>query len=141
AYVETLRDALGLKEIPRPGEPGGCGACYAAPFGVSGIEALHIYRKIRTRSDFPTLGQKIGEAGEAQFAEIQSLSQGIDPAKIRFGSKPVQQGRINFAKAQAKAQTPCAFLDAGKERCQIWENRPMVCRMHHPTTDPAWSNP
>ena len=137
AYVDIVRAELGLQDKPRPGEPGGCGACYAAPFGVSGIEAIHIARKVRTRPDFPKLGQRAAELGEAQVKEIQALAQGTDPAKIRFGSKAVQQGRVNFA----KTKQACAFLDESKERCKIWEHRPMVCRMHHPTTDPAWSDP
>lgn len=137
AYVEIAREELDLKDKPRPGEPGGCGACYAAPFGVSGIEAINISRKVRVRPDFPKLGQRAAELGELQVKEIQALAQGTDPAKIRFGSKAVQQGRVNFA----KRKEACPFLDEGKQRCKIWEARPIVCRMHHPTTNPEWSDP
>jgi Fe-S-cluster containining protein len=136
AYVDMVREDLGLTDTPRPGEPGGCNACYSVPFGVSGAEALHIYRKVRTRKDFPKLANRIGTLGEQQFADIQANAQGKDAAQIRGGSKAVQQGRIDFA----KRGEPCPFLDVDAQRCKIWEARPFTCRMHHATSDPAWSD-
>jgi Fe-S-cluster containining protein len=137
AYIELVREEMGLSEVKRPGEPGGCGPCTTVPFGVGGIEALHIYRKVRTRKDFPKIANRIGTLGEQQFADIQAHAQGQDAAQIRGGSKAVQQGRIDFA----KRGEACPFLDEDAERCTIWEHRPFSCRMHHPTTDPAWSDP
>ena len=63
-YIDCVRKELGIDELPRPGEPGGCGACYGVPFGVSGVEAIHIYRSVRTRKDFPKLANRVGKLGE-----------------------------------------------------------------------------
>lgn len=138
AYAEVVRKYLPIPEdSKRPGEPGGCAACYATPMPVHAIEALAIYRHIRTFRDFPTLARKLGELGEEQFKEIQSGHTGKDPEKIRFGGKAVQQGRVAFA----KRMQPCPMLDVGKERCRIWEQRPIACRMQWPITPPEQNRP
>ena len=137
AYVGTVRPFLAESMAPRPGEPGGCQACHAVPMGVHGIESLSIYRHIREWKDFPQVAQRMATLGETQFKLIQAGHTGKDPEKIRMGSKAVQQGRL----AYARQKQPCPFLDVGKERCRVWEHRPMVCRMHYPTTDPSWSDP
>jgi len=121
----------------RPGEPGGTNACYAAPLGVHTIEALNIYRTARSFRDFPELARRLGELGEAQFKEIQVGYKGKDPQKIRMGGRAVREGRLNFA----RKLEPCPFLDQEHERCRIWDQRPLVCRMQHPTTPPEWSRP
>ena len=125
------------EDSKRPGEPGGTGACYAAPMGLSGIEVLNIYRTARTWRDFQQVARRLGELGEQQFKDIQSGHSGRDPEKIRLGSKAVRQGRLAFA----KRMEVCPFLDEGRERCRIWDARPMVCRMHHPVTPSERSRP
>ena len=136
-YADEARKTLGLEDAPRAGTPEGVGACYAAPMGVFGVEALNIYRKVRTWKDFPTVAQRTGELAEAQMKEIQGRHKGKDPEKIRMTGKAVQEGR----RAYARSGEPCPFLDRNKRRCRIWDERPFSCRMHHITTDPAWSNP
>jgi Fe-S-cluster containining protein len=137
AYADEARRSLGAEDKPRAGTPEGVGACYAAPMGVFGPESLNIYRLIRTWSDFPTLAQKLGEAAEAQMKEIQSRHKGKDAEKIRLTGKAVQRGRM----AYATQGEPCPFLDRNKRRCRLGDARPIACRMHHISTDPAWSNP
>jgi Fe-S-cluster containining protein len=105
--------------------------------GVSAIETLNIYRTIRTWKDFPQVARRLGELGEQQFKDIQSGHSGKDPEKIRMGGRAVRQGRLAFA----QRKEPCPFLDVDKQRCRIWDQRPIVCRMHHPVTPPEWSQP
>jgi hypothetical protein len=136
-YVDAIRGELGLEAAAVPGTPAGKGGCYAAPFGVSGPEALAIYREIRTWKDFPQVAQRLGELGEQQFKDIQAGHTGKDPEKIRMTSTAAGRGRQVFAeRGQA-----CPFLDEGKGRCRIWEVRPMNCRMHHIVGDAALADP
>ncbi len=139
AYHAAVRTQLPVLNdgVKRPGEPGGTGPCYTAPLGVSTIEALNIYRRVRPWRDFQEVAQRLGELGEQQFKDIQSGHKGKDPEKIRMGSKAVRGGRL----AYAKRMQPCPFLDEKKERCRIWEQRPMSCRMHHPLGGAELSRP
>jgi Fe-S-cluster containining protein len=132
AYQATARRYLPIveDEVRRPGEPGGTGGCYPAPLGVSGIEALNIYRHIRPWRDFQDVARSLAELGEQQFKDIQAGHSGKNPEKIRMGGRAVREGRITFA----KRMQACPFLDQKRERCRIWEQRPIVCRMHHITT-------
>lgn len=136
-YVETVRSELGITDAVPAGTPQGTGACYAAPFGITGPEALAIYREIRTWKDFPQVAQRLAALAEQQFKDIQSRHTGGDPEKIRMTSKAAGEGRLAFS----KRGEPCPFLDTGKGRCRVWEHRPMSCRMHHITGDPALANP
>ncbi|MEM9454754.1 MAG: YkgJ family cysteine cluster protein [Myxococcota bacterium] len=137
-YFEIVRKFLpGGMEAKRPGEPGGCGACYAAAMPVMPIEAIAIYREVRTWRDFPKLAQALVEQGEQQIQDIQSLHTGKDPEKMRMSGKAVQQGRANYA----KRMRPCPFLDEGKQRCRIWDRRPVCCRMHLPRTEEPSTRP
>lgn len=138
AYFDKVRSFLpGGQEAKRPGEPGGCGACYAAPMPVMASEAISIYREVRTWRDFPKVAQRLAEYGEDQFKEIQSLHTGKDPERMRMSGKAVQRGRVAFA----KKMQPCPFLDEGKQRCRIWEQRPICCRMHLPRVDEDATRP
>lgn len=138
AYFEASRKFLpGALEAKRPGEPGGCSACYSAAMPVMGVEAIAIYREIRPWRDFPKLAQRIAELGEQQFKDMQALHTGKDPEKMRLSGKAVQKGRVTFA----KRMQPCPFLDEGKQRCRIWDQRPVCCRMHLPLVDEATARP
>lgn len=138
AYFEGVREHLsGVDEAKRPGEPGGCGACYAAPMPVMGVEAISIYREVRSWRDFPKIAQRMAEQAEQQFKQIQSLHSGKDPERMRMSGKAVQKGRV----AYAKTMQPCPFLDEGKQRCRIWEQRPVCCRMHLPLADEQQTRP
>jgi Fe-S-cluster containining protein len=137
-YHEVVRKFLpNIDDVERPGEPGGCGACFDAPMPLHAVEALNIYRTIRSWRDFQAVAQRMGELGEQQFKDIQSGHSGKDPEKIRMGGRAVRNGRITFAKRMER----CPMLDEGKQRCRIWEQRPLVCRMHHPTTPDELSHP
>jgi hypothetical protein len=136
-YIEVVRGEMGIAGAAVPGTPEGVGACYAAPFGVTGVEAIAIYREIRTWKDFPQVAQRLGELGELQFKDIQSGHTGKDPEKIRMTSKAAGQGRKQFA----ERKQACPFLDKSKSRCRIWDRRPIVCRMHHITGDAALADP
>jgi hypothetical protein len=136
-YIDVVRGEMGITGAAVPGTPEGVGACYAAPFGVTGVEAIAIYREIRTWKDFPQVAQRLGELGEQQFKDIQSGHTGKDPEKIRMTSKAAGQGRKQFA----ERKQACPFLDKSKGRCRIWERRPIVCRMHHITGDAALADP
>jgi len=137
AFVAVVGRYFPVEDARRPGEPGGCGACHAAPMGLHTIETLNIYREFRTHRRFSQIAQRMGELGERQFQDIQAGHKGKDPEKIRMGSRAMQEGRLTFA----RRREPCPFLNVEKERCQIWEHRPMVCRMHHPVTPPEISDP
>jgi len=136
-YTSTVREHMKLGNAARPGAPGGCNACYEVPVGVHAIEALVIYRKIRPWKEFPKLAQSLADLAEQQFKAIQAEHHGKDPEKVRMGGKAVQKGRLAFA----KRGVPCPFLDVEKQRCRIWDVRPLVCRMHHVLSDPSWSHP
>jgi Fe-S-cluster containining protein len=136
-YVEAVRAELGITSAAVPGTPEGVGACYAAPFGVSGVENIAIYREIRTWKDFPQVAQRLGELGEQQFKDIQSGHTGKDPEKIRMTSKAAGLGRKQFA----ERKQACPFLDKSRGRCRVWDRRPISCRMHHITGDAALADP
>ncbi|MBL4683977.1 MAG: YkgJ family cysteine cluster protein [Nannocystaceae bacterium] len=129
AYAAIVRKFLSVdQDAKQPGQPGGTAACYAGPMPVHQVEALAIYRATRSWRDFQSVAKDMGELGELLFNEIQSGHTGKDPEKIRMTGKAVQNGRI----ALAKNMRPCPFLDEGKQRCRIWEHRPIACRMHYP---------
>jgi Fe-S-cluster containining protein len=136
-YIEVVRSELGITDAVQAGTPRGTGACYAAPFGITGPEALAIYREIRTWKDFPQVAQRMAALAEQQFKDIQARHTGGDPEKIRMTSKAAGEGRLAFS----QRGEPCPFLDTHKGRCRVWEQRPMTCRMHHITGDPALANP
>ena len=137
-YQAVARKHLPIADdVKRPGEPGGTGDCYPAPIGLNAIEALNIYRSIRPWRDFQEVAKQLAELGELQFKDIQAGHSGKNPEKIRMGGRAVREGRIAFA----KRMQPCPFLDQKRDRCRIWEQRPVVCRMHYPTTPPEMSRP
>ena len=137
-YQAIARKHLPIADdVKRPGEPGGTGDCYPAPIGLNAIEALNIYRSIRPWRDFQEVAKQLAELGELQFKDIQAGHSGKNPEKIRMGGRAVREGRIAFA----KRMQPCPFLDQKRDRCRIWEQRPVVCRMHYPTTPPEMSRP
>ena len=136
-YIDAIRERLDIGDAAPAGTPEGQGACFAAPFGVSGVEAMAIYREVRTWKDFPQVAQRLGELGEQQFKDIQSGHTGKDPEKIRMTSKAAGLGRKHFA----ERGEPCPLLDQSRGRCRVWDIRPAVCRMHHITGDPALADP
>jgi len=137
AYHEALREMMAIgPDVKRPGEKGGTNGCLPAPLGVSTIEALHIYRTIRTWPDFPDVAKKLAALGEQQFKDIQAGVPGAGD-KVRVGGKAVQQARVTFA----KRLMPCAFLDGSTQRCRIWDQRPIACRMHHLVDPPGGVKP
>ena len=136
-YIESVRSTMKIDDAAPAGTPEGKGACFAGPFGVSGPEALLIYRTIRTWKDFPQVAQKLGELGEQQFKDIQALHTGKDPEKIRMTSKAAGLGRKQFA----ERGEPCPFLDPNKGRCRIWDVRPACCRMHLTRGDKSLADP
>lgn len=126
-----------VEQAKRKGEPGGTAACYEVPMGVHAVEAINIFRTTRLWRDFPEVARQLGEQGEQLFKDIQAGHTGKDPEKIRMGGKAVRQGRLTAA----RRLVPCPLLDQGKDRCRIWDDRPVACRMHIPTTPPEWSRP
>lgn len=134
-YIAVVREAHGVEGV-QAGTPEGKGACYAAPFGVSGVEALNLYREIRTWKDFPKVAQRLGELGELQFKDIQAGHRGKDPERIRMTSKAAGLGR----KAFAERGEACPLLGSNG-RCRAWDQRPITCRMHHIAGDPALADP
>ncbi|TPV93860.1 MAG: YkgJ family cysteine cluster protein [Myxococcales bacterium FL481] len=136
-YLTKVRHEMGLEEAAVAGQGEGVAACHDVPMGVAGIESLNIYRHARTWKDFPQVAQRLGEASEKLFQEIQSRHKGKDPEKIRMTGKAVFDGRRAFA----KTATPCPFLDANRSKCRIWDRRPIVCRMHHLPHNPDWAHP
>lgn len=137
AYHDALREAMGLTDVARPGEPGGCNACYTAPVGVSSIEALNIYRAARPWKDFAEVVRKLVEYAQEQYKDVQSGAKGKDAEKVRFGGKAVQNGRLVFA----KKEHACPLLDPATQRCRVWAERPIACRMQHHVTPPEHSRP
>ena len=135
AYIESTRQAMGLENAAPAGTPEGAGACCAAPMTVSSAEALRIYREVRAWRDFPKIGQGLAELAQQQFTDIQTFQAGTDPEKMKVTGRALQQGRQKFA---VRGQ-PCPLLDEKKQRCRVWEHRPLSCRMHHvlPPTDRA----
>lgn len=137
AYHDALREIMGLEGVKRLGEPGGTNGCYVPPVGLAGIESLNIYRTTRTWQGFGELVRKLVELAQEQYKDIQSSSSGGDPDKVRFGGKAVQTGRLVFA----KKLHPCPMLDVEKQRCRIWDDRPITCRMQHHVSPPENSRP
>ena len=139
AWVDVARKHLPIAgQAARAGQGDGCNACYAMPLGVGPVEALALYRQIRTWPDFPDVAQRMATQAEAQIELVQARHRGKDPEKIRLGSKAVREGRIEYA----RRKEPCALLDTKRRRCRAFEARPMICRMHllagaPEETDPA----
>ena len=136
-YERVASEHMGIAELPRPGTPEGTDACYAAPMGVSALEALRIYRKVRTWPDFPQVAEALQAAGQQQIEDIQALHTGRDPEKIPSTSRAIGQGRRNF---EAR-KIPCPLLDVDKGRCRVWDARPINCRMHRIDGDVALADP
>jgi len=136
-YEAIAAEHLGVADTPRPGTPEGADGCYAAPMGVSALEALKIYRRVRTWPDFPTVAEALQNAGQQQIEDIQKLHKGRDPEKIPATSRAIGQGRRTF---EAR-KIPCPFLDEAKKKCRIWDSRPINCRMHRMIGDPALHDP
>lgn len=137
AYVEAVSKHMNLGTAARPGTPEGFRCCYEQPVGVSGVEALLIYRTIRPWRDFADVAKRLAELGEAQFKEIQQRHTGKDPEKIAMTDAAVEEGRVAFA----RRGDLCPLLDPQTHRCRAWEVRPNACRMHFAVTDPTWSDP
>jgi hypothetical protein len=137
AYHDAMRGPMGLEDAKRPGEPGGCNACFTAPVGVSAIEALNIYRVARPWKDFGEIVRVLVELAQEQYKDVQAGATGKDAEKVRFGGKAVQNGRLTFA----KKLHACPFLDRGTERCRVWNDRPITCRMQHPVSPAEHSMP
>ncbi|WP_434422217.1 YkgJ family cysteine cluster protein [Nannocystis pusilla] len=136
AYVEAVAKHMNLGAAARPGTPEGFRCCYEQPVGVSGVEALLIYRTIRPWRDFADVAKRLAELGEAQFKEIQQRHTGKDPEKIAMTDAAVEDGRVAFARRGEL----CPLLDPQTHRCRVWDVRPNVCRMHFVVSDPTGSD-
>ncbi|HFE45982.1 MAG TPA: YkgJ family cysteine cluster protein [Nannocystis exedens] len=136
-YLKIVAEQLGISDAARPGTKEGSVSCYVAPFGVAGLESLVIFRTVRLWRDFPDVAQRLAHAGEQLFKDIQSHHGGADPEKIRMTGPAVMQGRLE----NARRLEPCPLLDQERGRCRIWEIRPLVCRGHFVTGDPAQADP
>jgi Fe-S-cluster containining protein len=137
-YFDTVRSFLpGGPEAKRPGEPGGCGACYETVMPVMAVEAIDLYRETRPWRDFPKVAERMAAQGEQQIKDIQARHTGKDPEKMRMAGKAVQEGRV----AYAKRMQACPLLDEAKQRCRAWDKRPIACRMHLPLVDEAAARP
>ncbi len=141
AYHRHVSEVAGLADARRPGEPGGEGGCYAGPLGVSQAESLFAFRAARTRKDFRQVAEALARLGELQFKDIQAHNRSKNPEKMRAAGAAVRTGRL----AYTRRKELCPFFDTGKERCRIWEARPVACRQLYmrsapETFDPAQAN-
>ncbi len=136
-YLKVAAAHMGLEEAVRPGTGEGRRSCYVAPFGVTGLESLVIFRTVRLWRDFPDVAQRLAKAGEQLFKDIQGNHGGADPEKIRMTGPAVMQGRLQ----NAQRLVPCPLLDEERGRCRVWEIRPLVCRGHFVSGDPERSDP
>jgi len=137
AYAAHVRKQMGIHDAPVAGAGAGSVGCIGAPFGITGLEALALYRKSRTRSDYPELAQRMAELAQEQLEDIQSRHRGKDPERIPMTSSAMRDGRIAFAKRGES----CPFLDVNNKRCRVWEARPLSCRGHTITGDIAQADP
>lgn len=137
AYLEIVAKKMNLDGALRPGTPEGRDLCNVAPFGVTALESLVIFRTIRLWRDFPDVAQRLASAGEQLFKDIQALHDGPNPEQIKMTSTAVMQGRLD----NARRMVPCPFLDGERGRCRIWEIRPLVCRGHFVTGERAQALP
>ena len=101
----------------------GCGyCCYDNPHGVSGAELLYIYEMIREDPRYDEWKEEL-ELRTRQF-QVLKQTEGMTPIQIRW----------------KKTKKPCVFL--GKDqRCNIYERRPVACRMFFSITPPEMCHP
>ncbi|MCA9662070.1 MAG: YkgJ family cysteine cluster protein [Myxococcales bacterium] len=130
-YLKIAAEHMGLEEALRPGTPKGRDCCYVAPFAVTGLESLVIFRTVRLWRDFPQVAQRLAQAGEQLMKDVQSHHKGADPEQIKMTSPAITDGRLE----NAKRKIPCPLLDPQRGRCRVWEIRPLNCRGHFVTAD------
>ena len=77
-----------------------------------------------------SLADEILTPGEGPGGNLLSEGAAHFSTLLLFEQLKGPKARIAFA----KTGQVCPLLDEGKERCRIWERRPIACRMHWPTT-------
>lgn len=127
-----LEEKMGARVACRKG----CNACcFDIPSGLRVMELVYLYDVLWG------MGRKAREYFELmkldsiRFQEILAPKIG-DKQKISASSPEYREAQLEYL----KEGRPCAFLgdDGG---CDIYEHRPISCRMYFSLTDPAWCDP
>ena len=99
----------------------GCAACcHQNPRGLSGLEALLVLRAARSHEDWPALREAFQEQAKAWRGRV------------------AESGDAVAAMALTKREAVrCPLLDES-DRCRVYEDRPVACRMFYALTEPEW---
>jgi Fe-S-cluster containining protein len=133
-YIEYIISAEGWQISCRRG----CSACcqHELARGVTALEAIAIYRYVRSWKDIETLyehsGQNMVTFQQLLAAEIQADPRPLEPNDPRIVSAHLQYNQL---------QRPCAFLDQEQGVCRIYPVRPIVCRFFFNLSPAEWCVP
>jgi len=98
----------------------GCAACcHQNPRGLSGLETLLVLRAARRHEDWPALQAAFQKEAKAWRVRVEASGEAVAMAGTKRDS------------------VRCPLLDESN-RCRVYEDRPVACRMFYALTDPEW---
>jgi Fe-S-cluster containining protein len=114
----------------------GCAhCCHDAPTPVRGFELLNLYRVARQDKGFRRRHDRAVERAEQFLAELERHAGG--KRSLRSDSEPFLAARM----AYARAYPACPFLHPKRLVCEVYDVRPLPCRMHVSLDEPARCDP
>ena len=127
-YLELRRAADDAFQRTRTEHPScvtcrvGCSDCCYALFDLSLVEALYISSRVRAAFDAPTLKALMEEANRAD-RQVYRLK--------RDAYRDLQNGRNEreILEKMAAQRLRCPLLNA-QERCDLYADRPITCRLY-----------
>lgn len=98
--------------------------CHQAVHGVYSFEIVNLYRRLRMREDCRAVHDAFADYADRFQETVEQIGESGE-------SDPVQ-GAIE---AFAAAAMPCPFLL--DDRCRVYAERPLACRMYHGLAEPV----
>ena len=122
AYVAHNLAASDLRILCRAG----CSrCCHQAVHGVYAFEIVNLYRLLRPLGEFDAIRAAFAAYAEQFQATVEQVGESDSEGD------PVQHA----VEAFIAAALPCPLLE--NDRCRVYAQRPMPCRMYHSLTDPV----
>jgi Fe-S-cluster containining protein len=124
AYIEHNIAASDLKILCKVG----CArCCHQHAYSTYAFEIVNLYRQLRPRADyFQRFSALLASSREFEtmFANYKQKADGRDDLAV-----------VNALQHLAALGKPCALLSGNK--CSVYADRPVTCRMYHSLTSPV----
>lgn len=109
----------------------GCTQCCVGPFAINQLDAARLRRGLaRLEKRDPQRAARIRERARQSLARIQADFPGDRETGILAEDQESEEHFLDFA--NFADDEPCSVLDPGTGTCDLYESRPLTCRVFGP---------